>query len=477
MKWKRIIVIIMVCLMISSTTVEARAAAEAGALSVLGGSVAAGGIGAAIAAIAPPAIIIVGIALAAQGIYVAISEESEKMGMTKSDYIGTKLAQFALESGKQYSDVCHDIVDGSSVTETGSIALTTSASKTIYQFINSLVANDEIVNAPTTTGEYVVIGNVNVPVVKNGESLNYADSDTFINEGASEVLIFYSDYVVNTKRAFAFTLGNRFRYRLNQGNIRDTVGNGFGHGRYIELTQIYNNSVLHVPYIKNWESVFQNLESLDIQGGGLTEDSFVGDVVDTSILNPNAGDVVVLNPGMDIPAIANEYGKAGTISIDNYLESLTRALNGVEANTVTISNALTGALDTVAVGTYNPVGTATVDQVAEEDLPRVLTPVIDISLNPSGSAAENSLKGLQFDLTAIFPFCIPFDIVALIQKFDVQPETPAISVSLPLPGVNTTLDLDLDLAPFETVARILRTMELIAFIFGLMMVTRHLIRG
>lgn len=477
---KRISIIFICALLIFGSARRAEAAAEAGALSILGGSVAAGGIGAAIAAIAPPAIIIVGIALAAQGIYVAISEESEKLGMTKSDYIGTKLAQFALASGKQYSDVCHDIVDGSSVTETGSIALTTSASKTIYQFINSLVANDEIVTAPTTTGEYVTIGNVNVPVVKNGESFNYADSYIFTNEGADDVLIFIGSYPVGTStiKAIAFTLGNQFRYRLNESGISTTYGNGLGHGRFIPMTQVYPNSTTYCPTFEgNWQLTFRELQSLDIQGGGSLEDGFVGENIDTSVLNPAEGDVVVLNPGMDIPAIENQYGKAGTISIDNYLESLTRALNGVEANTITISNALTGALDTVAVGTYNPVGTATVAQEAEEDLPRVLTPVVDLTLNPTGSAAEQDLQGLAFDLTAIFPFCIPFDLFALIEKFDVQPQTPRILVSLPLPGVGETLDLDLDLSPFETVAVILRSMELIAFIVGLALVTRNLIRG
>ena len=495
---KRISVMIICALLIFGSARRAEAAAEAGALSILGGSVAAGGIGAAIAAIAPPAIIIVGIALAAQGIYVSISEESEKLGMTKSDYIGTRLAQFALESGKQYSDVCHDIVDGSSVTESGSIALTASASKTIYQFINGLVANDEISAPVVSEGSYVSINGELCPVLEYNEFcevLKFSSAPMTITNMTpdSKAVLFlqevasgYNIGVIADKQIMGWSYGfTGYSGSYGSGGSNLTAANGLYYGSTSVPWSTVNTSETYIPIINldgnDLRDVALSMNgNFDIVSGeeNSANDTFVSaSTVDTSVLNPAEGDVVVLNPGLDIPAIENEYGKAGTISIDNYLETLTRAVNGVEANTITISNALTGVLDTVAVGTYNPVGSATVAQEAEEDLPRVMTPVIDLTLNPTGSAAEKDLQGLAFDLTSVFPFCIPFDLFALIEKFDVQPETPRILVSLPLPGVGETLDLDLDLSPFETVAVILRSMELIAFIVGLALVTRNLIRG
>lgn len=485
---KRISIMFICALLIFGSARRAEAAAEAGALSILGGSVAAGGIGAAIAAIAPPAIIIVGIALAAQGIYVAISEESEKLGMTKSDYIGTKLAQFALASGKQYSDVCHDIVDGANVSSTGSIALTTAASKTIYQFANSLVADNQI-SAPSVAGKYVKIGDVNVPVIRKGESISYVKRD-----GNDRVLFSNSDSDICV---FVSTVPSYGKVLIMLSDV-DQIYIGYGYpsltGGYSRLilsritpgsmyyangNNVLANDEILVPELayQYWHGTVSNWGSMDVQESS-GDDGFISEsAIDTSVYNPADGNVIVLDPGLDLTALENSYGKTGTIAIDNYLESLKRALDGVESNTIAISDSLTGVLENVAVGVYDPVGSASVDQVAEEELPRVMTPVIDLSLNPSGAAAEKDLQGLAFDLTAIFPFCIPFDLFALIEKFDVQPETPRIQISLPLPGLDETLDLDLDLAPFETVAVILRSMELIAFIIGLALVTRNLIRG
>ena len=82
---KRISVIVICLILIFGSVKRAEAAAEAGALTILGGSVAAGGIGATIAAIAPPVAVIVGLALAAQGVYVALSERRKLPAMTKTE--------------------------------------------------------------------------------------------------------------------------------------------------------------------------------------------------------------------------------------------------------------------------------------------------------------------------------------------------------------------------------------------------------
>lgn len=494
MIWKKFIVVLMVCLIVSSTTVEAHAAAEAGVLSVIGGSVAAGGIGATIAAIAPPVAVIVGLALAAQGVYVALSDASEAAGMTKSDYIGTKLSEWALSSGKQYSDVCQTIADGTQITSSGNMILSGAAANEIYQFFNSLTADDYIQPLPVGNS-YLTLAGVDIVVLKPGESVDVfqnpaGDIYTVVNRMSVDMGVFvgYKYAAPKVKTAYIFTPVKDFEYEsLINGVSQSTTftpgfnRNGLWYTNFYQL-QASENLIPLVPYVNGDNTIINSLNGqmnvqfadVPIVNGIYSENAAS---IDTTVFNPADGFTTVINPGIDLTSIQSEYGKAGTITIDNYLQTLQRALDGVQDNTLAISNTLTGVLDNVAVGTYDPVGTATATQEDTAAIPEVLTPVIDIDLNPTGSAAENSLKGLQFDLTAIFPFCIPFDIVALIQKFDVQPETPAISISLPLPGVNTTLDLDLDLAPFETVARILRTMELIAFIFGLMMVTRHLIRG
>lgn len=489
--------ILMLCgILLLGTARRAEAAAEAGALSIVGGSIAAGGIGATLAVIAPPALIILGLAMVAQGIYVNVSEESEALGMTKTDYVGAKLSQFALASGRQYIDVCNDITEGTTIATDGKLILAEKASNVISQFVNSLVANDEIVISGTQSqSKYISIDGNLCPVVSPGEYLEIlidsnGNSYSLLNKGQFDVSFFASySSDIQKIRIIAFSKAYNFQFDIFENGVKKvntSVGSVNFNGIYgVQLSYesfIFDTyQALNVPFISgNFIDVLTSLNgNFDIVNSSDDDvDSFVSDtMVDTTVYNPEQGKSNVIDTGFDLDALAEALGRSGTISIENYLDMLQRALNGVESNTIAINDALTGVLENVSVGVYNPVGEATVSKERDEDLPLVFTPVLDLEVNPSGGDAEEALKGLAFDLTDIFPFCIPFDLFALVSKFDVEPVTPQINVSLPLPGVGTTLDLDLDLSPFDTVAAVLRTMELIAFVVGLAMVTRHIIRG
>ena len=104
----------------------------------------------------------------------------------------------------------------------------------------------------------------------------------------------------------------------------------------------------------NGQFVTDNLQS-DVKDGIYGDNGLTTDILDLP-----SDKSLVINPGLDIPGIEQEYGKTGTIAIDNYLQTLQRV--GVQDNTLAISNTLTGVLDNVAVGTYNPVGSATATQ-------------------------------------------------------------------------------------------------------------------
>lgn len=83
----------------------------------------------------------------------------------------------------------------------------------------------------------------------------------------------------------------------------------------------------------------------------------------------------------------------------------------------------------------------------------------------------------SMDLRNFFPFCIPFDVYAFLQAFDVEPEAPSVTWLFPT-GTGQYVEQTIDLSPFNAVASVVRTLELIAFIVGLAMVTRSFfIRG
>lgn len=91
------------------------------------------------------------------------------------------------------------------------------------------------------------------------------------------------------------------------------------------------------------------------------------------------------------------------------------------------------------------------------------------------------------DLRLVFPFCIPFDLVHLIQAFEAEPEAPVFEFPLDLELENPwtgkkILDyhhvFKLDMSDYEPVIKIFRIFEIIFFIIGLLMITRQqMIKG
>ena len=96
-------------------------------------------------------------------------------------------------------------------------------------------------------------------------------------------------------------------------------------------------------------------------------------------------------------------------------------------------------------------------------------------------------KNYTADLKKIFPFCIPFDLIHLIQAFEAEPEAPVFEFPFDLELENPwtgkkILDyhhvFKLDMSDYEPVIRIFRIFEIIFFIIGLLMITRQqMIKG
>ena len=84
---------------------------------------------------------------------------------------------------------------------------------------------------------------------------------------------------------------------------------------------------------------------------------------------------------------------------------------------------------------------------------------------------------LTADLKSIFPFCIPFDLIACIKGLVAEGEPPKWVIKIPMP-LDYTWTIVVDMAEFDGVVKIFRAGEDILFIVGLIMITRSLmIRG
>lgn len=107
------------------------------------------------------------------------------------------------------------------------------------------------------------------------------------------------------------------------------------------------------------------------------------------------------------------------------------------------------------------------ESVIEEELTDAGSPTV-------GEEPEDyQTPGLQ----NVFPFCIPFDIYNFFNCLAADPVAPSFEWRFYVPGIcDETIELDLE--QFDTVAQIVRTMELLAFIVGLAFVTRDkMIKG
>ena len=107
--------------------------------------------------------------------------------------------------------------------------------------------------------------------------------------------------------------------------------------------------------------------------------------------------------------------------------------------------------------------------------------------NPDDTNTDVNPDDYKADLRLVFPFCIPFDLVHLIQAFEAEPEAPVFEFPFDLELENPwtgkkILDyhhvFKLDMSDYEPLIKIFRIFEIIFFIIGLLMITRQqMIKG
>ena len=80
-------------------------------------------------------------------------------------------------------------------------------------------------------------------------------------------------------------------------------------------------------------------------------------------------------------------------------------------------------------------------------------------------------------LSSVFPFCVPSDLVALVQALNHRSEAPVFVIPLNFSFVNYEDELVIDLTDWEPAAAAVRWGVTILFIGGLILLTRNLIKG
>lgn len=95
---------------------------------------------------------------------------------------------------------------------------------------------------------------------------------------------------------------------------------------------------------------------------------------------------------------------------------------------------------------------------------------------PEEEKPVEDLGNFTLDLSDYFPFCIPFDLYDFFACLAASPEAPVIHWEIVGPG-GSLHELNLDLSPYDSVAQLLRRLQLLLFCVGLAFKTRDLIKG
>ena len=176
-----------------------------------------------------------------------------------------------------------------------------------------------------------------------------------------------------------------------------------------------------------------------------TKNTYIPD--DCLSLNPASALTAEKPQEVHYPDVAEDGSQVYEITVD-----------GVTATD--IEGIIQGAVDRILAGTAAIAG-----EVAQAQ---------DVPVEPEVPAAgEYAVPGLE----TIFPFCIPFDIYAFCSALNADPVAPSFEWRMQYAPLGLDYTFEIDLSAFDSVAQVLRTMELLAFCVGLAFWTRHLIRG
>lgn len=178
-----------------------------------------------------------------------------------------------------------------------------------------------------------------------------------------------------------------------------------------------------------------------------------GEVIDPPVPPSPAPTVAPDIPLSDVPweglndLIGQSTGET-VDSINQGVQDITGALEGVQEGVQDI----TGAIEGVQEGVSG------------------LTDTITEALTPP------EIDERTFNLKEVFPFCIPFDIYHLLQKFDGTPTAPHVQLPIVIPSIGFSYTLDLDFSAWDPVADVMRTVELIVYALGLAWATSKAIK-
>lgn len=368
------------------------------------------------------------------------------------------------------SDIINLVKDGKLTTEQAQTILGMTGTEAAAYY--KTIANGADINTPQTAMQY--LGNTGSTASGYFNAGNYNKIDYILEDG----LVAYSysggsQYVIDNPnrtgsyyvtRITHFTNGttstNRDSLRpynnLTVSNSEFTGGIGFMNlNQYSDQNQIrtlFQNETLEMPHSKS--------PSLVGESGQLTANYNFDPDINLNYYTTNQAPIYNYNNYKMEPINLNEYS--------NFANSITQQINS-GASQESISQAVQEYVYDHLVEFTVPVPT-TAPVVPDQPTP---------DPKPTGTPEqqqENEEIMATPELKDKFPFCIPWDVYYAFAVLEDQREAPALDFDLDL-GPAGTHHIEIDFSEWEDIAALLRLLELLAFIIGLAIATKHLMGG
>lgn len=431
----------------------------------------------------------------ASGMDGAVRNQAAASGTQPVPYIGQLLNRYLgiVLDGISPASWAQPIQEGLSYLSNGTLYLTAAATEPIADFQRwawEEAGGDLIGFAPVDVPEFITDGEYNLSVIscskaiEEGNEVRYIQNDIGIVPPAGWSLITIGSSLPGTQYyvyGFSYYVGNSLRAQrlyaapVNEysacsvstsynGGSTDSFGNSvvLHEGEFTLIVAASSGSFTSNLAIN--ESVLTTFDPGDFSGDGVPigdPDTFVGP------MQQGLGTQLPLADVVDVTS-----STAARAHLFDYLHAGASAYAGTGVAELPVTDVDTGEDQVLPLNV--PL-----------DTPIGVTGVSDGTISGSGSLAGTDVIAGDFagtdaytmDLTQFFPFCIPFDLYALYQKFEAQAAAPVVDWPIPMPGGGDPLTVHLDFSAFDQLAVWVRRMELIAFAVGLMILTKNLIQG
>lgn len=435
------------------------------------------------------------IAFGASGMDGAVRNQAAATGTQPLTYVGQLLNRW-LSSGASnlgFSTLATKMQEGLSYLPDGTLYLDSEATAAVADFQRWAWDEDGanlVQYAVFGTGDGVLTNGVYTavpfdcnlgPFVSSGTSWYYSDISLFLSGSTNQ---FHNNPCVSpiSSRVYAVVLnkGNASRVYFSVpyapgkiGITRFSTGTPSGLSLSVDVS---DSDVWYYVYgsnsTVNYQVTLSVVDDLDVPPPALSsfsgDSALIGDV-DTFVgpMQQEQGTQLPLSGAVTVSADA-----AARLHLDNYLRAVAAAYAGTGTASVPVTDVGTGDEDTLPLSV--PL-----------DTPIGVTGVTDAAIDQSGSVAGSDAVASDFeglddftmDLTQFFPFCVPFDLAYLFEKLRADPQALVIDWHFMIPYLDVDIPIQIDLSPFDSVAQLLRSLEVIAFIVALLVGTKNLIQG